>query len=172
MRIFDILSRKSPSRIIKMFLENPTTDVQVKDIIKATKLAKLSVITWLKELVKSGVLGVSQAGRTRIYRLNTKKPVIKQLRILYNIDYINERIGKIGGNEQIFVYGSFARGENTERSDIDILVIGKNRGIIKNLRAADDRVKVSFYTPVEYSMEYRKDKIFFENVERDKIRLR
>src|SRR3989338_1478085 len=123
-------------------------------------------------MTRCGILSVSFVGRTSLYSLNKNKPVVKQLRILYNLDYIVGKTEKIDSDAQVFVYGSFARGENTEKSDIDLLVIGKDRNIVKILNSIDKRVKVSFYTPVEWSMTARKDKAFFEGVEKDKIRLR
>lgn len=172
MNIFDTLGRKSPNKIVRLFLENPAAEMQVKDIISATKLAKLSVLRWSKELAKDGILSVSAVGRARIYRLNRNNIAVKQLGVLYNVDYVSRKIGTTEGGTKIFVYGSFARGENAEKSDIDLLVIGKNREIIKKLKAVDSRVKVSFYTPVEWSMAARKDRAFFESAEKDKIQLR
>lgn len=170
MRLFDILGRRSPKRILELFLENPTKEMRLIDITTSTKLAKLSVIKWTKELAKHDILSVKSMGRTNLYTLNRNNPSVKQLRILYNVDYISSKLDKI--EEQIFLYGSFARGENDERSDIDILVIGKDRNTIKKLKALDDRIKISFYTPLEWSMAARKDRAFFESVEKDKIRLR
>ena len=144
--------------------------MQLKDIESMTKLSKMSVLNWTKELASQGLLTMRQVGRSRLYRLNENNPSVKQLKRLKNIDYINSKLGKIGGN--IFLYGSSARGENTEKSDIDLLVIGKDRNVIKKLKAADNRIKVSFYTPLEWSMSARKDKAFFDSVEKDKIRLR
>ncbi|MFA4819776.1 MAG: nucleotidyltransferase domain-containing protein [Candidatus Aenigmatarchaeota archaeon] len=170
MDIFDILGKKSPNRILKLFVKNPTAEMQLKHIESATKLAKLSVLKWTKEMARQKLLTARSVGRTTLYTLNRDNPSVKQLRILHNIDYINSKLGSMDG--QVFLYGSFARGENVEKSDIDLLVIGKNRDMIKKLKALDDRIKVSFYTPLEWSMAARKDKAFFDNVEKDKIRVR
>ena len=170
MYIFDILSKKSPNRIIKLFVNRPSSEMQLKQIELATKLAKLSVLKWTKELVRQRLLTSRPVGRTSFYALNKDNPSVKQLRKLYNLDFISNRLGNVEG--QILLFGSFARGENDEKSDIDLLVIGKNRDVIKKLKALDDRIKVSFYTPIEWSMAARKDMAFFDNVEKDKVRLR
>ena len=170
MNIFDIMGKKSPNRILKMFIQNPTTEMQLKHIESSTKLAKLSVLKWTKCLAGQKLLTVRSVGRTALYGLNKDNPSVKQLRILHNLNYIDSKLGHVDG--KVFLYGSFTRGENTEKSDIDILVIGKNRDVIKKLKSMDSRINVSFYTPVEWSMAARKDKAFFNNVEKDKIRLR
>jgi predicted nucleotidyltransferase len=70
------------------------------------------------------------------------------------------------------LYGSTARGENAEESDVDLLVVGKRdaeleRKIVSNLKKA----KIVFLTPMEYARLPRDDKAFYESVERDKIKL-
>ena len=172
MRIFDILGKKSPANILMFFLENPDSEAKIKDVIKSTKLAKLSVLRWTKELAKYGILSRRTEGKMIFYTLNKRNSAVKQMKIFYNIDSINSKIGKLDDDVQIFIYGSFARGEDGKKSDIDMLVIGKNRDIISKLKSVDTRIKVSFYTPVEWSMAARKDKAFFDNVEKDKIRIR
>ena len=169
MRLFDMLGRKSPSRILELFLERPSAELQMKGIAKMTGLAKLSVLKWTRELERNDILSRKVSGRTGLYTLSSS-PSVRFLRIFYNVDYVSNRISAADG--QIFLYGSFARGDNTEKSDIDLLVIGKDRNIIKKLKSADDRIKVSFFTPLEWSMAARKDKAFFDSVEKDKIRMK
>jgi len=72
---------------------------------------------------------------------------------------------------EIYLYGSEARGEGLEDSDLDILVIGRERAVINKIEAIDKRVKVSFFTPLEWAKIARDDPAFYERVERDKIRL-
>lgn len=170
MDIFDVLGKKSPNKILKLFVKNPTSEMQRNQIELSTKLAKLSVLKWTKELVRQKLLTARSVGRTALYTLNKENPSVKQLRILHNLDYINTKLGNI--DDRVFLYGSFARGENDEKSDIDLLVISKNRDVIKKLKAFDARIRVSFYSPLEWSMAARKDRAFFDNVEKDKIRMR
>ena len=165
--ILDMLGRKSSKSILKLFLSRPWVELRITDITRQAKIAKMSAIKWTRELLRYGILSpVSRGG----YVLNRNNPVVVHLSIAYNIDHLKNRIGKIEDTE-VFIYGSFARGENTEKSDIDILVIGKDRGLIEKISKIDMRIKVSFYTPVEWSMMARNDPAFFERVERDKIRL-
>lgn len=143
----------------------------MKEIEKMTKLAKLSVLKWTKDLGKNGILSKKNMGRSGIYSLNNSNPSAKLLKIFYNVDYISSKISTISAEGGVFLFGSFARGDNTENSDIDLLAVGKNRDVIKKLKSMDSRIKVSFFTPIEWSMAARKDKAFFDNVEKDKIRL-
>ena len=49
--------------------------------------------------------------------MNTNLPIFKQI-----VDFITSRISP----ERIVLFGSYARGENTGNSDIDILIVMKN----------------------------------------------
>ena len=73
-----------------------------------------------------------------------------------------------------YLFGSAARGEDTERSDIDVLVIGnekKRRDRALFAALGGERIKIVFFTPMEFSMLSRKDKPFYDAIERDKVRL-
>jgi predicted nucleotidyltransferase len=81
--------------------------------------------------------------------------------------------------EKIILFGSVARGEDTEESDIDILIITKN--INDDLKIRDDvysktwdvrldtmvRISVKMRTIEQY--EYYKDFPFYVNVEKDGV---
>ncbi len=110
-----------------------------------------------------------------LYKLNTESPIVKQFKILLNITKIFPLIAKVKG-VQIYLYGSMARGEDLEDSDIDLLIIGKtSEDILTTIRKIESelgkRVKASFYSEVEWSKMARKDPAFYERVEKDKIRL-
>lgn len=157
-------------RLIEFFLDNPTEEFYVKQLKEKTKLAKASVNAYLNKLENAEFLLKSRKGQMVIYKLNLSNPAVKQLKILRNADKLYSRVKKLEG-ARIFMYGSCARGENTEKSDIDILAIGKDRNLINEIMRIDSRIKVSFYTPLEWSMASRKDRAFFEIVEKEKIRL-
>jgi predicted nucleotidyltransferase len=64
----------------------------------------------------------------------------------------------------IILYGSFARGENDEKSDIDILVIAEKKDV-PNLQGTLGReVNVSVYSEAEWNNKAKEDKAFYEQV--------
>ena len=80
-------------------------------------------------------------------------------------------------NIQIFLYGSAARGEDIENSDIDLLVIGKinKERLIPEIKKISNNIgreiKIIIFNTLEWSQLVRKDAPFYERVEKDKIRL-
>ena len=168
--IFELLGRKAPKKLIEFFLDNPTGKFYEREIQKKTKLSKMSVNKWLKKLVEVGLIIRIRQGRLNIHQLNQINPIVKVLKIFKIIDSVYPHLRRIG-NTQISLYGSAAIGEYNEKSDIDVLVIGNDRKIIENIRKINEKIKVSFYTPLEWSQTARKDPAFFEQVEKQKIRL-
>src|SRR3989338_3218153 len=168
--LFDILGKKSSVSIIRMFLKKPTQEFYETQVRERTKLAKASVDKWLKELEKCGFLASRKQGRMNVYRLNASNEIVRLMKIIRTLDILHHEMDGIR-DCQAYLFGSSASGKDTESSDIDVLVIGKDRSVIDKIRRIDSRIKVSFFTPVEWSMAARKDAAFFESVEKNKIRL-
>ena len=75
------------------------------------------------------------------------------------IDKIVSLIVSLASPDQIILFGSYARGDNTEKSDIDLLIIKKD---LKNAREMNNILYEAFYEnkiniPIDLiSMDYNK----------------
>jgi predicted nucleotidyltransferase len=58
------------------------------------------------------------------------------------IDKIIPLIVSLVSPDQIILFGSYARGDNTEKSDIDLLILKKD---LKNANTITDNIYMSFY---------------------------
>ncbi|MEW6222409.1 MAG: nucleotidyltransferase domain-containing protein [Candidatus Hadarchaeota archaeon] len=96
---------------------------------------------------------------------------MKQLKILSVVSELLPKLKRHEGRGEIYLYGSAARGEGFEDSDLDILVVGRERDVISEIGKIDKRIKVSFFTPLEWAKVAREDPAFYERVLQDKIRL-
>lgn len=172
----DLFGKKVIITILDFFLRNPSKEFYETQIREKLKLARASVNKWLKYLIKADILLLSHKGRMNIYKFNQENPINKQLKILKNLCDLLHKLGALKGKYEVYLYGSSARGEDLEDSDIDILVIGKRNNEIIDLlskleKKINRRIKPSFYTELEWSQCARKDYAFYERVEKDKIRL-
>jgi predicted nucleotidyltransferase len=175
-QLSEIFGRKVPFTILNFFLENPSREFYETQIREKLKLARASVNKWLKHLVKANLLIVSQNGRMKVYKLNSDNFISKQLKILKNLCNFLPELEALKNKYEIYLYGSSARGEDLEDSDVDILVIGKRSNEVIDVlskleRKINRKIKPSFYTELEWSQAARKDYAFYERAERDKIRL-
>jgi predicted nucleotidyltransferase len=125
-----------------------------------------------------GLLNESWKGGLKIYTLNKESPVVRQMKILLNVAAVNDAVKSFSGQGfELYLFGSAARGEDDPLSDIDVLIIGKvdDRTVVElseKIRSATDRtVNPIVKDPLEYSRLARTDKVFYENLQRDRIRI-
>ena len=171
--IFSLLSRKNNSALIEYFLDNPTIETYPQELEKKLKMSRQSMFKALEAALDARLIEVKEIGRTKQYMLRRNDPIVKQLKILSTIDSMQRVIVKLKDiRAEIYLFGSAARGEDTEKSDIDLLIISnapKNEIIGKV--AEKEKIKPLFFSYLEYSALARKDKPFYERVEKDRIRL-
>jgi len=172
------LMKKTPAAILKFFTRNPSGEFYLREIQDGAKVAKASLINWLNKYVEMGILSKKARGRLRIYSLRRDNPFVKYLRILMNISYflpLAEELGELGA--EVYLYGSIARGDDVEGSDVDLLVLGKAdpsevaRRVVAFSRKVGRELRPQIFSKFEWSQVTDKDPTFFKRVEHDKIRL-
>lgn len=173
---FELLGNKSFVRVLKYFLENPSAEKHAAQIQSDVKIAKKSVFDALAKLASIKLLKERRVGRAILYSLAQDSVLAKQLKTLLNVSSLFSSLEKISekiSGVEVYLYGSAARGENTEASDVDILVIGPRAEKAREAQRAlaSPRNKIIVFTPLEYSALSRKDKALYESIERDKIKL-
>ena len=101
---------------------------------------------------------------------------------VYSIDEIREIVAPIAkqhGVDKVFLFGSYARGDATPASDVDLCVDApKLRGLFALQRVAaglyadlEDALKKSIDVVTTGSLKYNKDEAFLENLRKDRVLL-
>ena len=115
-------------KVLSEFFDYPRDEFYAAELAKKTGISTPSMVRYLGGLYKHGFLERKELGRTRLYRLNMN-PFLRQLKISYNVErvfcsgllqYILENTS---GLNAVVLYGSWAKGANTNDSDIDLLVV-------------------------------------------------
>lgn len=177
-QITELLGQKNALKIIAFFLRHPTLQIHQHELKGKVRMAKATIIKWLKTLVDFNILKVIKFGRVKVYSLNRTITFVKYIKLLDNVLLLSD-VPKIAAKDGVkaFLYGSAARGEDVEDSDIDILIIGKvkKEHIISDINRIaaeiDKRIKIEIFSQQEWSQMAKKDKAFYERVEKDKIEL-
>ncbi len=110
-----------PSRMFHLRELARMTKLSLPSIIMATdKLAKEKIITKTKGMVLTTVAAnresTSFVWRKRLYNLE----------LIYTSGIVEYLTKKYNYPQAIILFGSFSRGEDTEKSDVDIAVLGRN----------------------------------------------
>ena len=177
-QLIKLIGNEKIMKILSFFFRNPTNEFSQSELLKKLKISKATLIKWLKLLINEEFIFVKKIGPTNLYRLNNEKSIVKHLKVLFTISEL-EPLKKIAldHNVELYIYGSSARGENVETSDIDLLAIGNaDKSImLKDISSFSERIKKEIKTQVfskqEWAMIARKDPPFYERLEKDKVRI-
>ena len=142
MLIEPILGYKSTWRILELLFETPRKAVSRMELFKHTLLGNAPLSEGLQRLTASSILIKEKKGKKESYYLNMGNENVlllrelweKERKVLHYLDYdtkiiISEFLRQIDfvGIENIWLFGSHAKGTASVRSDIDIAVIFKER---------------------------------------------
>lgn len=120
--------------VLSIFFDNPRKEFYIRDISRRLELAVTSVTNYLKELTKEGFLIKSKEGLYPSYKANRDDNNFKFYKKIHNIINIKNS-GIIQYLEDkclpnsIVLFGSYAKGDDIENSDIDIFVEAKEKKI-------------------------------------------
>ena len=124
----NILIATNPQKILHFLINHSIRDFLEIEIQKATKISKSGVNYALRDLISTDFLFRTKRGKTFFYRLNHKNPIVKQLKVIETIKQLNGLLNKLKPlSSRIILFGSSSRGEDTADSDIDLLVISRNK---------------------------------------------
>ena len=127
-----MLQNYSRYRILQEFFDFPTKDFFMRELSRKTKISQPSVINHLRALMKEGLIIREEKGLYPTYKANRENEIFKVLKISNLIlrmkssgliDYIYDTVFP----DVIILFGSAARGEDIETSDIDLFVQAKEK---------------------------------------------
>ena len=119
------------SRVLELFFEDPEGRVYIREIARQTGLHPNTVLRDVQMLVKESLLRAKKTKAVLEITANRDNPLFLQLKRLSNlsrivlsgvVEYLND---VYGAPEAIILFGSYGRGEDTRKSDIDIAIVTK-----------------------------------------------
>jgi predicted nucleotidyltransferase len=126
----DALFSKVQQRVLALIFGHSERSFYTSEIIRKINSGVGAVERELSKLERSGLISVERVGNQKHYRANRAAPIFEELRGLVEKTVgLAEPIKKsfqpyADGIKIAFVFGSVARGTDTARSDIDLVVIG------------------------------------------------
>jgi predicted nucleotidyltransferase len=135
-------------KLLGLYRSNYTNSFHVREAARKTRIDVKAIQLQLKMLEKINVASSTQKGRNKEYSLNLNNYLAKYYMILAetfaSITYLSKNfevkklISEIGDKigDSVLLFGSFAKGEMTQESDIDLLVIGDRKPDLDAVREA------------------------------------
>ena len=129
-----ILGSKTKTRILRKMFEQER-EFWFKELAQSLNLSFGTVHPALSELVEVRILRAKKAGNSKLYSLNKSHPLFTELKNLFDEEREKPvKIAKLFARKirkthirNIILFGSAARGEFKEKSDIDILIVYVNK---------------------------------------------
>jgi predicted nucleotidyltransferase len=126
----NLLFGQTRGRILGVLFGAPDEAFFGRQIARSVDVSTGAVQRELKTLTDAGFILRTQTGNQVFYRANREHPVYSELHALLAktigiFHLLSEALEPLATQIQFaFVYGSFARGEESATSDVDLLVIG------------------------------------------------
>lgn len=124
----NLFRSKAQILILKLLFLNSSNEFHANDIARKTGLAPSTIAKETPLIQNIGLVTRRTQGNLVFYKINNKSIIFNELkRIFLKFEMLDEIIAKDLSGEKIkyaLIYGSFAKGTESQSSDIDLLVIG------------------------------------------------
>lgn len=130
------MKRKDIKTVVKeFFFVNPTAKLRVRELERKLKIPLPSVIRYCKELEAEGILTSIKTGSVVFHCADRSNPAYILEKRLFNIKslYVSGLIEKLRtelSNPPVILFGSYAKGEDIEKSDIDLYIETQSKSLI------------------------------------------
>src|SRR3989344_2112682 len=125
-----MIQKCSLMNVAEVFFKEPTKVHFIKEISRKIKLAPTSVRVHIKTLKKEGIIIKKEASPFNglVANLDSSKFIFyKRASNLFSLFNLREAIINSIAPSAIILFGSYSMGEDTEDSDIDFIVLAKER---------------------------------------------
>jgi predicted nucleotidyltransferase len=125
------LKSKIAVKILGYYFLNPRRKHYVNELAKTLEVDPGNLFRKLKELETGGLLVSESVGNQRFFALNAKWPLLGEYKRIYQSQFalpviLKEKLSKLAGLKEAYIFGSFAKGGFSAESDIDIMVTGEH----------------------------------------------
>jgi len=120
---------KVRSAVLALLFSHADESFYLREIARRAGSGVGAVQRELARLLKAGLVTRSQRGREVYYQANRDSPVFSELHgfVLKTVgvaDVLREALLPLERIRVAFVYGSFAKSEESAKSDVDVMVVG------------------------------------------------
>lgn len=144
-------------------------------LLKNSKMSRDALNKSLKTLQENDLIEQKLISKAKLYYAKDNI-LFKTLKKYYNYQTIYNKISSLKkDNLEIYLFGSYASGENKEDSDVDLLVICNNKQIVaeidKKTKDLNKETQIIFKTLIEYAKMEKESPSFYSSINKTKIRL-
>ncbi len=172
MELSRILFGRARGAILSLLFGHAEETFYLRQIVRASGYGLGPVQRELRLLTEAGIIRRTVSGRQVYFQANPDSAVFPELKSLIVKtsgvgDELRKALSTIAGRiKTAFLYGSIARGEEKQRSDIDLLIIGdvSFSDVVVHLQAAQKtlarEINPTVYSSTEFNAKMREKNHF------------
>lgn len=118
-------------KVLNYFLKNPTVEIHIKGLSRELNISSATSKTFCDKFGAQEFLISKKIGNLKLFSLNNDSIYIKEMKRLSSLMLFRDL-----GIEELFddyisfvIYGSYASGDYTEKSDLDLLLLVNKKGV-------------------------------------------
>ena len=125
--------RESVFKIAEIIFNYPNKTFHIRMLEKETGFSTTAVIDAIEELKKYNIITIEETPLTTNIKANLDSEAYRFYKLVFNLYrlkrylFVDKLVEIFNNPEAIVLFGSFAKGEDIEESDIDILVISSQK---------------------------------------------
>jgi predicted nucleotidyltransferase len=124
-----LFTSKTRIKLLELLLFNPQKEFHIRQISRMIGISAPYIAKELKNLKEINLIIEFRKGNLKLFKINKKAPIFEEIkRIFLKTESFGEILIKNLKNLDVkyaLIYGSFASGKESEKSDIDLLIIGE-----------------------------------------------
>ncbi|QYZ79792.1 hypothetical protein E2N92_10305 [Methanofollis formosanus] len=161
--------------VLALFSDGYDREYYIREVCTHLPITHGTAQTVLVRLEEKRVLASSQHGKIRLFRIKTGEisiqyfvlaEIYKKIRFMEEHPYISEMMDRISSFTRgtTLLFGSYAKGTETEESDLDVFVAGAydEREVAKIGKMYDVEINVKAYPETAFDLKYRSDPLVCE----------
>lgn len=169
-KTIDIFGATNSLKVLSYLAENPTGECLNSEIQKAASISRAGVYLALRELMRQNLVSRTMRGKMPFYSIIYDDSAIKQFKVLKNVLALRGLVSKLKpSSRKIVLYGSYCRGENDPKSDIDLFILSKDPQATKDAISSikiRQKIQAAIKTASELADFKESEKVFMQEVDR------
>ena len=133
--MFSIFRKFVGFKVLEYFLKYPSEKTYLKELAKKLQISPRSVKIYCDLFEKEGIIKREIKGNMHLFTTNNDNFRVKEMKRVYFLNLLAEmNIENIAEESaSIAIYGSYASGNYDEKSDVDILIIGEEQYVKRDI---------------------------------------
>lgn len=166
-------------KALNFFIESPYDEIYLREYARKLKISPNSAQRFLEYFLKQGFVFDFRKGNLRYFKANLNSITFKHIKIAFSLKQLEDSglINELNNYvAHCVLFGSMAKGLDDLKSDLDILIIGKDKVKIKTI-LSDFQLKfkriinLQVFTDSDWIKQKKENKAFYQEIVSNGINL-